>query len=556
MGGKVKRRPRAKAADKYCASCQAPMSPRDQHDECLNCLGVDHAILAAGGSSSCAICKSTPAPVNARRLNKIRPAAEEDLAQEGACGGEPHQRSPRGDEEYPPTSPGWQDDRPDQDGGHWCEGEEEEEEEEEDDFDEVYDDEEDEPVHLQGRYSPRFEAVLRAAMREEARYRRETRAAPQAAEAAPTLAPTPPPELEKEQPPPMVMDNSDLIDIFKEAAVLGEAPWPSAATPRTALTASIYQGFGDDVEAPKEKQVLPLHGSFVKVLQSSWEEPHSSEALKQIAKSVDTAGTKAQGLDGLPPMDRYMAAHLLKKSVPRDKEPVFDGALERDVSNHIKAAYSSLAIGARTLNALSLLQISTSHLLRAMGDEPKEEQLLKLRRLHREQLKLVGQTTVATGRSMAQLVVAERSRWLNLSPKMEDRPTTLNQPLKVGGSTTSLFPKSLPDMLARREEDKRNMDAIKAYMPAATPRPSYNRYPAQTRSKPFYNRDYSRDRRDGQRPGPSGATRAPPPPPPAPAPRRRVEKRHQSDPDPSPARRGGGGGSRGARGAYAGRQRK
>ena len=605
-------RPKGKSTVKTCTACQGPMPTRDQHDACLMCQGLDHAVLAANKAGSCSVCKATPLGVNAKRLRQYydltdgagpdedhhhdggEPPQDVDPSPEEAYGPRGRQRSPaRGDgarssppqhHSPPRRSPpplrrhdqeeeDFEDDR-EGDDGRWDEDDRrydgDEEEEYEDDEEE---EEEDGELVLRlppGLRSSAFEDQLRKLIKEKCEEARNE------VPVDPPAVPPPPPQQAEERPPappPMTMDDAELIEVFKEAAVHCRAAWPAAVAPSAAFSASIYRDFGGGEEPPREKQILPLLPGFLQMLKISWEEPKANKEQagpKPDPPKLDTANARKEGLEVLPPMDRLMAAHLLRKAVPRgDKEPVFETTHEQNVSKHVKAAYGAMGTCAKALNAMSMLQISTSHLLRAMKDEPSLEQLLKLRRLHNEQLKLSEYIATTTGRAMAQMVYVERNRWLNLSClEGKDRDGALYQKI----SPTDLFSASLPDIVTKHKEEKEQKEALNAYLPTAPRKPAY---PRRRGGLPYtydrsrerrdtsrdygrdYGRGYSRDRYTGQRPAASGAQRAPPPAAQQPT-RRRVEKRRQVNPDPSPAGRGGGGGGRGAsaRGAYGGRQRK
>ena len=190
-----------------------------------------------------------------------------------------------------------------------------------------------------------------------------------------------------------------------------------------------------------------------------------------------TNGAEEAGLKSIPPMDRRVAAHLLKKGVPRDKEPTFERSSEQGVSKLVKAAYASSASAAEATNALAMLQYSTFCLLHDMKDKPTPEQILMLRRLQREQTAYTVHVAAATGKAMAQLIQVERSRWLNLRDT-SDAGGSINQEVRP----RSLFSESLPEMVVRYEEDKNIREALRVLVPTRPPESTFTRGASAGRS--------------------------------------------------------------------------
>ena len=103
-------------------------------------------------------------------------------------------------------------------------------------------------------------------------------------------------------------------------------------------------------------------------------------------------------------------------------------------------------------------------------------------------MRLTKYSTEMSGRAMAHLVALERARWLNLTPKFGDRAATLDQPI----IQANLFSGSLPDITARHEQDSKQREALRAYMPTEPPKPSYVKK-ATTSGRPREKRDRERD---------------------------------------------------------------
>ena len=220
---------------KLCASCGVNMPTRDNHDDCVGCLGVDHAVLAANAAGDCEVCAALPKSAKDARLHLVHLVqareACEVAEQHGAevlreADGElPYEEDPIPAKTHAIARGAFPHHPPPQQDEEW----------------EEYGDDAGEEDPLYGDYSPKFAAIVRAEMR----YKRERKVG--AAQAAdPALEP--------------------------------------AATAR-----------------PRRREL--------------WS-PRCSE-------SYETDGAKDAGTSSLPPMNRRVAAHPLRRDVPRDKEPTF-----------------------------------------------------------------------------------------------------------------------------------------------------------------------------------------------------------------------------------------
>ena len=569
MVGRTKGKKAPKNKGKPCSLCGAGMPVRDGHDACVVCLGVDHAVLAANAAGDCDVCAGLPKEIKAARLLKVRKAyevAEDDGEPQEAEEELPGEEDPmpararstrsRASSRPPPVQ---QDDAeeeqeedcdmdPEYESRHYDDGSRYEGHyDADDDSEEVSDGvgEEEEPLH--GSYSARVAAEVRAAIR----YEREREA--RSRDAAPAADPVQMPEAaapqERKKLPPLKCDESDPIDIFKNAAECCGVPWPAPPSSSAVRESSIFRAFGGDVEPRRERLVLPVVQDFMDVLTASWKNPAKDKLVAPLLQRFETEGAKEAGLKSMPPMDRHVAEHLLRKGVPSGRDPVLEGSREQNISKLVKAAYASSAAAAEAVNALAMLQYATFSLLHDIKEKPTLEQILMLRRLQREQTDFTVHVAAATGKAMAQLVQVERSRWLKLST-IDDAESAINQEVKPG----SLFSESPQEMVSKYEENKKRREALKVLIPTAPPKTSFAKRSTYGSSRG--GRSWSRDRFGAPRPGPSGAPR------PGPAsdqqPDRsggRPAKRRLQHADPAPAPRGRGRG-RGTRGASTSRSAK
>ena len=528
----------------------------------MACLGVDHAVLAANDAGTCDVCHALPKELKISRMKRVRELfeREEALRQRGADvqqeGGEelpeeesepagaqssrsPPAREEDEEEEYEPEfhhgdcGQRYESHRDYDDGGYaeafYCEEEE----------------------YFYNKYPPQMAAEIMEALARERELQAQQKdtvqpadpsPVPAAAEAA-AVPPPPRPEL-----PQLVCDESDPVDIFKNAAACSGVRWPVSVAPREEFADSLYMAFGDVEEPKQEKLVLPIAPDFYKVFEKAWKNP-SEDLVTPVLKKFRTDGAKEAGLTAIPPMDRRVAEHLLGKKFSSNKEPVLDGTHAQDVSKLVKAAYSSSGSAAEAANAVSMLQFATHSLLHDMGEAPTKEQILMLRRLQRDQMAYTAHIVATTGRAMARLVQVERSRWLVLSTEHKDKEGSINQEVRPG----SLLSMTIPEMVAKHEREKAEQEALKALIPVTYPKSSFTR-------KPSFGASYGAYRGGGSwgrgRSGPprAGFPKAPKPGPAADQQQhqggKRPEKRRWEQPEPSPAFRGRGRG-RGTRGASA-----
>ena len=542
------------------------MPVRDGHADCLECLGLDHAVLAANAAGNCGVCGSLPEGLRASRLKRLREITAAYEAEDERAAEEQQDAQPAEDEDPP------QEEEPEPAGARAArrntpsrappdqEAEEEEEEQEYEPEGEHYGDDDDggyeaayysdgqegEEV-LEREWPPEVLAGIRAALAQA----QAADPAPAAA-AAEAAAEAAPPPLRREL-PQLECDERDPVALFKAVADSCGVQWPVSAAPKAVLKSPFFVAFAANKEPQRERLVLPIMPDFVQFMETSWEKPAESKAIAPLLCDFTTAGAKEAGLKAMPPIDRQVADHLLGKTVPTNREPIFGGTQEQALTKLIKSAYASSGSAAEASNALSMLQYASYCLMHEMGDKPTKEQLLLLHRLQREQMAYGTHVVASTGRTMATLVQVERSRWLTLSSE-KDKDSSINQPV----TPHSLFSVSLPEMVVQLEDRKKQQEALRAFWPQAQPKLASSSFG----KKPSYSsfrggKTWNQDRFGSPRAGSSGPPRPRPPPEQQQQDRgnKRPAKRPLQRPDPSPVARGRGRG-RGSRGSSADRSAK
>ena len=220
---------------------------------------------------------------------------------------------------------------------------------------------------------------------------------------------------------PPVLDKTDIVDIFMVAAIRCGRQWPAPALP--ASEEDEWGGRLTETVRPVPRVKLPYARGFRAHLTEMWEQPQVPLAMpRHVGISLETEDMPATGLDGLPSIDRIMAAFLLDPTsshvTPLTKDPQLTTKRDKDASAANAKLYSHLACAAKHLNATLLLQGSLSGLLLEVGDNPTPEQLAEIRRLHDESVSYTCTTTEQVGRAMTCSILAERDRWLEASPAL------------------------------------------------------------------------------------------------------------------------------------------
>ena len=547
---------------KHCESCPNWMSGEDAHEDCVRCLGVEHAVDAVHNPGQCLICVNIPKTRLARRLARAESFFTErseawlvqhvremeslskerarharspsrysesdyvDLPVKGAEPGgaeaasgkddmpdeegaaadadhsPPRQRA-RPSEGPPPASRSKQQDTADDAGVSMeeddegsgstcdrssCSGPDTDSEDGDDG------DEETSPEEEVDEEERRLRATLLAGVKQRMLHPTAAPPANTAAVAAPpevaegqAEAPAPAPDIA--QPPEKVlpMDNSDLTEVFKKATVRSRLKWPAEESPQQDTATTTWDEMNNKEAKPRAKLLLPLAQGFANTLASSWEKPNSFTFPADHKRELDCAGMADAGLQTMAPMDKKVANHLLrgKAVIQRDGTPTFAHASDKDMSVIARKSYTSLTKTARAMNAISLLQGSTTYIMKKVGDEPSADNMAELRRNHKEIMLLTKYCVELTGQAMAGMVVLERFRWLNYSPQLTvaERSGFLDQPL----SQDNLFSNTVDNLIARLETDKTKCEALAAYLPTEP-----KKAPAKSQPARAYDRDKKR----------------------------------------------------------------
>ena len=590
------RRGRRKAAkadplpQKHCESCGNWMAGEDDHEDCVRCLGVDHAEDAFDRPERCSICADTPRGILSRRLKRVRDffpleARDRDRERADIRANERHEAlSPSrysesdyldnpsfetaqravtaaladgapaevisDDEHSPPRQrrePGaWAREMDSQDPLPAAQAEapaEDVESMEEDDDEGASSD-----TSGDSSSSAQSTSERRGGRFEEAPPPQEQPAAilPPAAnvEMEVAVAPAVEPQAIAQAPQPLAKDDAPLVEIFKRSALRAGLVWPTEEAQDTEDD-TMWDAMDEEEEPSRSTQLLPMVKGFDRILTASWQHPHSFTFPPGHKQSHDAAGMAKLGMAGMPHMHHRIAAHLLRQPVNAKKEPVFTNTVDKDNSKTNHSLYSSLATAAKALNAVSLLQGSATFILKAAGDQPTAENMAELRRIHKESLRLTKYVTERTGRAMACSAVLERARWLAYAPKTRERMSILDETLLQD----KLFSGTLdaPSMSARNEEEKREGEALRAYLPTEYNKPAYS-----STYKGREGRRSSRDSRPQFKSPPGRASsnsasrqRGPPPPPPR---SDSVNRRKPSAPPAGQQQRRGYKSNRGSRG--------
>ena len=255
-------------------------------------------------------------------------------------------------------------------------------------------------------------------------------------------------------------DTPDLVQVFKKAVERCGLSWPTEVEQDVNET-SVWEEMQPAHTEAQVKRLLPLAKGFKHALTLSWKNPGSFAWPRHVKpRRIECVEMAELALEGMPPPDRRVAAHL-SSSAPGLKRPRFVDRRDREASALNNKLYDTQASIAGALNAMAILQGATTALLNAEGALDTERSA-ELRRLHHETMMLTKSVTEQVGRSMALGVVLERSQWVTLSSVSEDKKERiLDLPIVPEGLLTG----AMALMTESHAIDKQECEALRACLP-------------------------------------------------------------------------------------------
>ncbi|MGH0137427.1 UNVERIFIED_CONTAM: hypothetical protein FKN15_009507 [Acipenser sinensis] len=140
--------------------------------------------------------------------------------------------------------------------------------------------------------------------------------------------------------------------------------WPATEEPRRSL-------FESPLAQGQQSRMLPAFPDFVKEVQSTWGTPASAPATSRKAAAFTMQGASEAGLASFPPVGAAFAA-LVKSPTLSGlvKDPTCPNKQGRITEVHLKKGYSAATEAVRLSNLASLLSVYQAALLKDLPDYP------------------------------------------------------------------------------------------------------------------------------------------------------------------------------------------
>ncbi|MGH0126324.1 UNVERIFIED_CONTAM: hypothetical protein FKN15_028071 [Acipenser sinensis] len=244
-----------------------------------------------------------------------------------------------------------------------------------------------------------------------------------------------------EQDDPEVLDTNDpMWSVVERAARHLGVDWPASEPTRRSL-----------FELPSahtlQSRILPAFPDFIKEVQSTWGAPASTPATSRKATAFNMHGASKAGLASFPPVGAAFAALVKAPTLSGlAKDPSCPNRQCRITEAHLKKGYAAATEAVRLSNVASLLTVYQAALLRDLPECPSAALRTELGTVAQLLVKLAQLNARAQGRSIASLVVARRQLWLSQARVQEsDKVPLLDAPISPG----HMFGPAVEEMLQR-----------------------------------------------------------------------------------------------------------
>ncbi|MGH0127491.1 UNVERIFIED_CONTAM: hypothetical protein FKN15_046826 [Acipenser sinensis] len=272
----------------------------------------------------------------------------------------------------------------------------------------------------------------------------------------------------------------DASEVERATRHLG-LEWPATEEPRRSL-------FESPLAQGQQSRTLPAFPDFVKEVQSTWGTPASTPATSHKAAAFTMQGASEAGLASFPPVGAAFAA-LVKSPTLSGlvKDPTCPNKQCRITEVHLKRGYSAATEAVRLSNLASLLSVYQAALIKDLPDYPSVSLRAELGLIAQLLVKLAQLNARAQGRSIASLVVARRQLWLSQARVQEhDKAPLLDAPITPGHT----FGPAVEEMLqrsAKAKEASQQLATIWPRRPFQVKRPQehqWRRTPPQHQPRP------------------------------------------------------------------------
>ncbi|MGH0120821.1 UNVERIFIED_CONTAM: hypothetical protein FKN15_069647 [Acipenser sinensis] len=284
-----------------------------------------------------------------------------------------------------------------------------------------------------------------------------------------------------EQDDPEVLDTNDPTwSVVERAARHLGVDWPASEPTRRSL-----------FELPSahtlQSRILPAFPDFIKEVQSTWGAPASIPATSRKAAAFNMHGASEAGLASFPPVGAAFAA-LVKASTLSGpaKDPSCPNRQCRITEAHLKKGYAAATEAVRLSNVASLLTVYQAALLRDLPECPSAALRTELGTVAQLLVKLAQLNARAQGRSIASLVVARRQLWLSQARVQEpDKVPLLDAPISPGHTFGPAVEEMLQRSVKAREASQQlaKMWPSKPFQPRRPQERQWRRAPPQQQAQ-------------------------------------------------------------------------
>ncbi|MGH0155246.1 UNVERIFIED_CONTAM: hypothetical protein FKN15_063632 [Acipenser sinensis] len=238
---------------------------------------------------------------------------------------------------------------------------------------------------------------------------------------------------------PEVLDTNDpMWSVVERAARHLSVDWPASEPTRCSL-------FELPSAQTLQSRILPAFPDFIKEVQSTWGAPASTPATSRKAAAFNMHGASEAGLASFPPVGAAFAALVKAPTLSGlAKDPSCPNRQCRITEAHLKKGYAAATEAVRLSNVRGSKTAPWGVSARGQpafarpqrGGYTVAQLLVKLAQLNAR----------AQGRSIASLVVARRQLWLSQARVQEpDKVPLLYAPISLGHT----FDPAVEDMLQR-----------------------------------------------------------------------------------------------------------
>ncbi|MGH0122222.1 UNVERIFIED_CONTAM: hypothetical protein FKN15_017546 [Acipenser sinensis] len=244
-----------------------------------------------------------------------------------------------------------------------------------------------------------------------------------------------------EQDDPEVLDTNDpMWSVVERAARHLGVDWPASEPTRRSL-------FELPSAQPLQSRILPAFPDFIKEVQSTWGAPASTPATSRKASDFTMHEASDAGLASFPPVGAAFATLVNTPTLSGlAKDPSCPNRQCRITEAHLKKGYAAATKAVRLSNVASLLTVYQATLLRDLPECPSVALRTELGTIAQLLVKLAQLNARAQGKSIASLVVARRQLWLSQAKVQEpDKAPLLDAPISLGHT----FGPAVEEMLQR-----------------------------------------------------------------------------------------------------------